>query len=116
MTHLKTALFTLAFVAASGPVHLAKAQDNCPMWHQEHSRLDEFARRCRLDSDRWNEEARRLAPQGIMPPQPACMSSMPEVVTRLYYVEAQIGHCQGDQRPLCEQQGYPPGCERYPTR
>jgi hypothetical protein len=113
MERFRLVLFAIAAAVGAGACRGASAQGDCEQIYQAHARLVETMQRCQYDMNRAMAEMQRLAPQGIMPPGAPCANLMPQWIAQLRYIEAQMGHCQGDMRSLCEQQGYPRGCEAY---
>ena len=105
-----------ALLLACGWPGTASAQNYCAQASQNHRQLSSVIERCMGEVNNQLAQMQRLAPQGIMVPPPQCQANMPQWIAQLRYIEAQIGHCQGDPRSLCEQQGYPPGCESYRPR
>lgn len=113
MSSMRIALLTAGVVGAVGFFHESLAQQNCGQMNQAHQQLMSTMNQCQAEMNRHLARMSQLAPQGIILPPPQCTNMMPQWIAQTQYVEAQLGHCRGDMRSLCEQQGYPRGCEAY---
>lgn len=113
MSSLRVALLTAAIGGVLGFSHGSLAQQSCGQMNQAHQELMSTMNQCQAEMNRHLANMSRLAPQGIILPPPQCTNMMPQWIAQTRYVEARLGHCAGDPRSLCEQQGYPRGCEAY---
>ena len=113
MSGIRNAVLAAGFCGVLGFPHGSAAQQDCNGMSRAHQQLMYTMNRCQAEMNQHLANMSRLAPQGIILPPPQCTNMMPQWIAQTRYVEAQLGHCQGDMRSLCEQQGYPRGCEGY---
>ena len=113
MYGMRIALLTAGIGGILGFCPESAAQQDCGGMNRAHQQLMSTMNQCQAEMNRHLANMSRLAPQGIILPPPQCTNMMPQWIAQAQYVEAQLGHCRGDPRSLCEQQGYPRGCEAY---
>lgn len=115
---LVSTIFLAIAAACFAVAHNAAAQVySRQQLEQAQSEIQTQVAQCQAQVNAITPQQRAAAAmQGYVIPLPACMNSMPQWIAQERLIEAQLGHLNGDPRSLCEQQGYPRGCEAYRPR